>query len=101
MDEEFRSWRMRALLKSELVAGNAVFSIHQNRDSTIVILEKIFMAPLTPDDGVVEYTEQTFAPKCYKNVYHDTQTNEYLACRIPTTFLEKVAAAAGRIIKKK
>lgn len=101
MDEEFRSWRLRALLKRELAAGNTVVSTNYSRDFVIVILENIFMSPLQPDDGVVEYIEQTFSPNCYKNVYHDKQTNEYLACRIPTTFLEKVAAAAGKIIKKK
>ncbi|MDE6726987.1 MAG: hypothetical protein K2J80_03485 [Oscillospiraceae bacterium] len=101
MDEDFRSWRLMSVLKAEISAGNTVVSTNHSRDSVIVILENIFMSPLQPDDGVVEYIEQTFAPNCYKNVYHDKQTNEYLACRIPKTFLGKILGMLGMMLKKK
>lgn len=101
MDEDVRSWRLRSVLKAEISAGNTVVSTNHSRGSAIVVLEKFFMAPTHPGDEVLEYIEQTFAPDCFNMVYHDKQTNEYLACRIPKTFWGKILGMLGMMLKKK
>lgn len=78
---ELRSWRLMSILNSEIAAGNCVFRESYSGGAAVVVLEKAFMTPMRPGDGVLEYIEQTFDPSCFKMLYHDKETNEYLACR--------------------
>lgn len=98
MEGDFRSWRLMSILNSEIAAGNTVCRESHSGKSMIVILEKAYMTPIRPDDGVLEYTEQTFDPNCFKMLYHDKETNEYLAFLAHRTVFEQIK---GLFPKKK
>lgn len=90
MDGDFRSWRLMSILNSEIAAGNSVLRESHSGKAAVVVLESVYMTPTRPSDGVLEYVEQMFDPSCFKMLYHDKETNEYLACRDRQTLLKKV-----------
>lgn len=78
MDGEFRSWRLNGILNTEIAAGNYIARESHGGAMSFIVLERAYMTPIRPDDGVVEYREQSFDPSCFKMVYYDKETNEYL-----------------------
>lgn len=81
METQLRSWRLNGILKMEMAAGNSIARESYGGAISFVVLERAYMTPIRPNDGVVEYREQTFDKSVFKMVYFDTQTNEYLGCR--------------------
>lgn len=100
MEGEFRSWRLNGILNTEIAAGNSIAKESHGGGLSFVVLEKAYMTPIRPDDGVVEYREQTFNTGCYKMVYYDKETNEYLGFKAYKK-LNPFKAFKGRVSKKK
>lgn len=82
MEGEFRSWRLNGILNTEIAAGNSIAKASFGGSMSIVLLERAYMSPIRPGDGVVEYRKQTFDKSIFKMVYYDNQTNEYLGFRL-------------------
>lgn len=100
MEGEFRSWRLSGILATEIAAGNSVFKESHGGTMNIVVLERAYMTPIRPDDGVIEYREQTFDPGCFKMVYYDRETNEYLGFKAYHK-LDPLKAFKELVFKKK
>lgn len=92
--EQFRSWRLQSILKSELAEGNAVFKVSYINSAdepiTLFILEEPFKTAIRIDKPPVSFKKITTEPTCFEKAYYDEETKEILACRIPQGVFQQI-----------
>lgn len=84
--DEFHSWRLQSILKSEIAEGNSVFKTSYNNGAEdtmrVIILSEPFKSAIRADQPPVSFREMPLEANCFKKAYYDAETHEVLACRI-------------------